>query len=874
MAELRPYQMELLQRVLHALETDDRKRVMLQLPTGGGKTVIAGELLAHLLGERRRAVWLTHRRGLVEQTCEMLNRDGVRAITDPGWKKGDEAQARRGATVILMAQTTGNHAKQGKIWGGYDANDLMVIDEAHHVPADSYVRAMEQWPGWVMGMTATPWRLSEKEGFDHLFNQLVCGPQIKELQSMGALCRTRVLVPSAEQRIVGGPLGQDGDYTEAGIVSTNESRPRRVMTAEAVKIWQEYAADRQTIAYAVTIKHANNLLTAFQRAGIRAKVIHTDTNLAQRDAAIDGFKRGAVKVLINVLVATEGFDLPDASCVMMARPTKSLALYLQMVGRGLRPKPDGGDCLILDLAGNTLEHGLPEAHRSWSLAPRGKQPDGEPAVDDDTVRELGGKSCGRCGRLRGWKSWEYEHHCGDAHDLVCDLCHIDAHIAARLPVNPLLDTLVDPVRHSDGLARLAEYAALVALYDATDGQNWIRKDNWLTDAPLEEWYGVSVGDNGRVNGLKLSLNRLRGEPTKELGRLTNLRVLDLSGNQLIGEVPRWLGDLTNLTILRLGGGWHRDFGLGGGLPAELVNLTNLRELHLPSSQLTGEIPRWLGNLTNLNWLNFRGNRLSGEIPRELERLTNLRTLNLGSNQLTGEVPRWLGNLTDLDTLFLNYNRLSGEIPWELSNLTSLRALSLGGNQLTGEIPHWLGNFVNLTDLSLYDNRLSGEIPCALERLTNLTGLRLDGNQLTGDIPGWLGNFADLMDLSLHSNGLSGGIPWELGHLTNLSLLHLDGNQLSGEIPWALGRLNKLIELRLNDNQLAGDIPWELGRLANLGYLDLRHNRLAGEIPIELCRLDNLETIYLSGNGQLTGCIPEGLRNVEVNDLDELGLPFC
>ncbi len=168
MVELRPYQLELLQRVLHALETDDRKRVMMQLPTGGGKTVIAGALLAHWLKANRRAVWLTHRKELIEQTGKMLNRAGVRTETDPGWRKGEEAQARRGHTVLLMVQTTGLRAAQGKIWGGYDANDLMVIDEAHHAAADGYVRAMWQWPGMVLGMTATPWRLSEKEGFNHL----------------------------------------------------------------------------------------------------------------------------------------------------------------------------------------------------------------------------------------------------------------------------------------------------------------------------------------------------------------------------------------------------------------------------------------------------------------------------------------------------------------------------------------------------------------------------------------------------------------------------------------------------------------------------------------------------------------------------------
>ena len=457
MAELRNYQLELLQKVLHRLETDDRKRVMMQLPTGGGKTVIVGALLAELLKGNRRAVWLTHRRELVEQTGEMLNRAGVRTVIDRRWPVGEEAQARRGSTVILMAQTTGSRASKGMIWGGYNANDLMVIDEAHHVPAKRYAEAMEQWPGMVLGMTATPWRLSEKEGFDHLFSQLVCGPRIADLQARGALCKAKVLVPSEGQRIKGGRPGQTGDYIPSGITRANESR---VMTAEAVNVWKRYAADRPTIAYAVSKEHARNLQAFFQDNDndIRAEVILSNTERERRRAAIDGFKRGYVRVLINVLVATEGFDLPDASCVLMTRPTKSLALYLQMVGRGLRPKPDGGDCLILDLAGNALEHGLPEAHRSWSLAPRGKREAPPPTeVIDDEVSETGGKTCGRCGRLRGWRHWEYEHHCGDAHDLVCDLCHIDAHIEAHLPVNPHLTMLVVPEKHSEGLARIAEH---------------------------------------------------------------------------------------------------------------------------------------------------------------------------------------------------------------------------------------------------------------------------------------------------------------------------------------------------------------------------------------------------------------------------------
>ena len=126
-----------------------------------------------------------------------------------------------------------------------------------------------------------------------------------------------------------------------------------------------------TIAYAVSVDHAHNLTNVFNDAGIPAAVILGDSKREERDKAIAGFRDGTIKVLVNVIVATEGFDLPDASCIAIARPTTSLALYLQMVGRGLRPKDD--NCLILDLAANSVTHGLPEEDREWSLKPRAEQ---------------------------------------------------------------------------------------------------------------------------------------------------------------------------------------------------------------------------------------------------------------------------------------------------------------------------------------------------------------------------------------------------------------------------------------------------------------------------------------------------------------------
>ena len=302
-----------------------------------------------------------------------------------------------------------------------------------------------------------------------------------------------------------------------------------------------------------------------------------------------------------------------------------------------------------------------------------------------------------------------------------------------------------------------EREALAAFYHATDGPNWKNSTHWLTDAPVDGWYGVAVDGNGRVTGLELT-NGLDGEIPSELASLTNLTVLQLQKNQLSGEIPPELGRLANLTELRLNG-----------------------------NQLSGEIPPELGRLANLTELRLNGNQLSGEIPPELGRLANLRDLRLQSNQLSGEIPPELGRLANLTQLRLDWNQLSGEIPPELGRLANLTQLRLDWNQLSGEIPLELDNLVNLTDLRLQSNQLSGEIPPELGRLANLTQLRLDWNQLSGEIPPELGRLANLTQLRLDWNQLSGEIPLELDNLVNLTDLRLEGNHLTGETPPELRR---------------------------------------------------------------------------------------
>ena len=445
MVVLRDYQQELLAQMKVALASP-KSRVMLQLPTGGGKTRIAAALLDAWVKGGGKAAWLTHRKELSDQTCQVLNDIGVMATNSLTWHGGDPAPAMSHGTVILMVQTVSRRNRYEGVWDEYTSDDLLVIDEAHHAPAAGWERAINQWPGRVVGVTATPWRLDRYQGFRHLFSILILGPQIKEMQSGSWLARVEVRMPAAGELILGGQVDK-GDYSESGIELANEGRD--IWTAGALTFWQTHAEGRQTVVYAVSVRHAENLAAVFRNAGIPAGVLLGDTSAYQRGKLISQFKDGTLKVLVNVAVATEGLDLPDAACVVMTRPTLSLALCLQMIGRGLRPKFDGGNCLILDLAGNVERHGLPEDDRDWSLESRGRKDElgdspvvrcplcaGVSPAASRSCQACGspfGKDCARCGDWRSWKRWSAETYCGEIHDLVCNLCHIDAHELDFLP---------------------------------------------------------------------------------------------------------------------------------------------------------------------------------------------------------------------------------------------------------------------------------------------------------------------------------------------------------------------------------------------------------------------------------------------------------
>ncbi len=256
-----------------------------------------------------------------------------------------------------------------------------------------------------------------------------------------------------------------------------------------------------------------------------------------------------------------------------------------------------------------------------------------------------------------------------------------------------------------GCPALADREILETLFDATGGDDWTRRDEWMTDTPLGEWHGVTTDDEGHVVELALEANNLRGRLPGELARLGALRLLNLAFNSLEGSIPRNWANAATLEVLRLDSNL-----LEGPIPSELGALSRLTRLGLFENRLTGTIPRELGSLSRLTQLDLLGNRLEGTIPRELGALSNLETLRISRNRLTGRIPPELGNLSRVEVIWMDANRLEGEIPPELGNLSSVRFLYLGYNNMSGSIPPEMGNLPSLTDLGLDGLGLTGTIP--------------------------------------------------------------------------------------------------------------------------------------------------------------------
>lgn len=351
--ELRDYQKELIARVYQAIR-DRNRRILLQLVTGGGKTTIFSKIAQDFVGKRnQRVLLIAHRVELISQMSQRLGMMGVRH-----WAQYAGGAQYAEEQVHCVSIQTFSSKKYEKPQGV----GLVVIDECHHFSSQSsYGKLLEVYPeAYVIGVTATPLRL-DGQGFEDIFSAIVTGPQVKEMQEQGYLAPYKAYageIPdlrSVKKRL--------GDYQLGAL---EEACDTPILRGDLVATYQRIAQGKRCIVFAVGVQHSLNIAREYLASGISAEHLDGKTPKGDREAILHRFKTGETKILCNCAIVTEGFDVPACEVVQLARPTKSTSLYLQMVGRVLRPL-EGKTAIILDHAGAIEEHGLPCDRRNWSL---------------------------------------------------------------------------------------------------------------------------------------------------------------------------------------------------------------------------------------------------------------------------------------------------------------------------------------------------------------------------------------------------------------------------------------------------------------------------------------------------------------------------
>jgi superfamily II DNA or RNA helicase len=347
MIALRPYQVDAIERCRREVGRG-RRRVVLVAPTGSGKTVIASAIVAGAAEKGKRGLFLAHRRELVTQASRKLYEAGIDAgIVLPGFPPRPEQPIQVSSVQSLTARAIRTSAMEMP-----DA-DLVVIDECHHVTASTYQVILAAYPDAViLGLSATPAR-ADGRGLGSTFDTIVECPSVAELTAADHLVPARVFAPPAPD--LTGVKVRRGDYVEAQLA---ERMDKPKLVGDIVTHWLRHAEGRRTVLFATSVAHSTHLRDEFARAGVVAEHLDGKTPIGERDGILARLASGAVDVVTNCAVLTEGWDCPAVGCVVLARPTKSLGLYRQMCGRILRPYPGKVDAIILDHAGSTYAHGF------------------------------------------------------------------------------------------------------------------------------------------------------------------------------------------------------------------------------------------------------------------------------------------------------------------------------------------------------------------------------------------------------------------------------------------------------------------------------------------------------------------------------------
>lgn len=329
------------------------RRSVIVIPTGGGKTVVASEIIRHFLEQETDGgvLFLAHRKELLDQAKNKLAQFGVEAGTIRANSWGNPFARVNVASVQSLVNRTDKYQNIG----------LVVVDECHRSAASTYVKIADKYPtARFLGLTATPWRLDNKGLADH-WDEIISPTSPALLIESGHLVEPRVY--GADGPNLKGVKVTAGDYNQKQLA---ERMDKSKLVGDIVKHYDKLAPGSLAIAYAVGIEHATHICEQFRLAGHPSACVNGKMNEVERDSILAKFRAGEIKVIANCDILTEGYDFPELETVILARPTASVVKYLQMVGRVMRPS-DGKTARVIDHAGCTSQHGFVADDREYSL---------------------------------------------------------------------------------------------------------------------------------------------------------------------------------------------------------------------------------------------------------------------------------------------------------------------------------------------------------------------------------------------------------------------------------------------------------------------------------------------------------------------------
>jgi superfamily II DNA or RNA helicase len=351
----RPYQEAALEAILAARRAG-LQRVLVTMPTGTGKTNVFCWLMERM-NLRRPALVLAHRDELIRQAADRI------AALSPGVNVGVEKAAESAApgceVIVASVQSIGRQNSTRLEWLAELGPELIICDEAHHAPADSYLRVFERFGAFdkggafLVGCTATPHRIDAKS-MGQVFQEEAYRYELREAMQAGWLCPIQCFRVVTDTDLSGVRTAQ-GDFEVGALAAVVNNTDR---TKQVIEHWLQAASGRRTIAFCVDVAHAHDTAELFREAGVPAEAVDGSMPMEQRRAILDRLRSGQIQVVANCAVLTEGFDCPEVAAVVMLRPTKSSALYTQMAGRGTRPALGKRDLVLIDVVDNCTRHSL------------------------------------------------------------------------------------------------------------------------------------------------------------------------------------------------------------------------------------------------------------------------------------------------------------------------------------------------------------------------------------------------------------------------------------------------------------------------------------------------------------------------------------